>query len=531
MSYQPKRMSNDDNPYRSNNYNRGESTRSYYNETRQSNYGKTQNSKPQNSKPQNYKSKGNKKINKVMLAFKILALVFFITTIVFYVSINKLNLLPTSYFVAFTLAEIIITTLISIGLAKKHKTYKLNVLCLIIMLLLTGIYLYVINFANAANDFLGSVFQEVKETEEYYVVVKEDSEYENIDDLDGESIYAFQIEEDVREDINKEINANFKTQDNLTNLGNDLLDEKIEAILVSSSQYAMISEEIEDFEDDTRIIYKSNHEIEKTAEVSVGDSKYTIGNGIFNVYISGIDTSGSISNVSRSDANIIATVNTKTHEVLLTSIPRDYYVTLHSKGAKDKLTHSGIYGINETVTTVEDLLDIDINYYVRVNFTTVIKLVDVLGGIDVYSANSFSRGGYTFSQGYNHLNGDAALVFSRERYSFASGDNQRVKNQQAVIEAIAKKVLNSETLLKKSTDILDSLQGSFQTNIEQDEMSSLVRSQLSNMSSWTFKNNALEGTGSYGPTYSMGSTQLYIMLPNQTSVANAKAKINEAMGE
>ena len=177
MSYQPKRMSNGDNPYRSNNYNRWESTRSYYNETRQSNYGKTQNSKPQNSKPQNYKSKGNKKINKVMLAFKILALVFFITTIVFYVSINKLNLLPTSYFVAFTLAEIIITTLISIGLAKKHKTYKLNVLCLIIMLLLTGIYLYVINFANATNDFLGSVFQEVKETEEYYVVVRKNSNF------------------------------------------------------------------------------------------------------------------------------------------------------------------------------------------------------------------------------------------------------------------------------------------------------------------------------------------------------------------
>lgn len=519
MSYQPKRMSNDDNPYkRRNNY---ENENKEYRKS--STYTTTKNGVN--------KSKSNKKINKVMLAFKILALVFFITTIVFYVSINKLNLLPTSYFVAFTLAEIIITALITIGLAKKHKTYKLNVLCLIIMLLLTGIYLYVINFANATNDFLGSVFQEVKETEEYFVVVRDDSVYESIEDLDGESIYGFQIEEDVRNDINKEVNVEFETGDNLTDLGNDLLDENIEAILVSSSQYAMISEEIENFEDDTRIIYKSDHEIEKTAEISTSGSKYTIENGIFNVYISGIDTSGSISNVSRSDANIIATVNTKTHEVLLTSIPRDYYVTLHSKGAKDKLTHSGIYGINETVTTVEDLLDIDINYYVRVNFTTVIKLVDLLGGIDVYSANSFSSDGYTFSQGYNHLNGDAALVFSRERYSFASGDNQRVKNQQAVIEAIAKKVLNSTTLLTRYTDILDSLQGSFQTNIEQDEMSSLVRAQLSDMSSWKFSNNALEGTGSYGPTYSMGSTQLYIMLPNQTSVANAKAKINEAMGE
>lgn len=524
MSYQPRRMSNDDNPYKKrDDYGtiRKENVRNSYQENAKKEYISKNNNRPKN----------NRKINKVMLAFKILALVFFITTIVFYVSINRLNLLPTSYFVAFTLAEIIITALIMIGLAKRHKTYKLNIFCLIIMLLFTGIYLYVINFANATNDFLGSVFQEVKETEEYYVVVRDDGKYDTINDLDGERIYAFQIENDVQEDINNQANVTFETGDNLVDLGNNLLDEKIEAILVSSSQYTMISEEIENFEDETKIIYTSDHEIVKTTEVNSEDSKYTIENGVFNVYISGIDTSGSISNVSRSDANIIATVNTKTHEVLLTSIPRDYYVTLHSKGAKDKLTHSGIYGINETVTTVEDLLDIDINYYVRVNFTTVIKLVDVLGGIDVYSANSFSRGGYTFSQGYNHLNGDAALVFSRERYSFASGDNQRVKNQQAVIEAIAKKVLNSTTLLTRYTDILDSLQGSFQTNIEQDEMSSLVRAQLSDMSSWKFSNNALEGTGSYGPTYSMGSTQLYIMLPNETSVANAKAKINEAMGE
>ena len=519
MSYQPRRMSNDDNPYkRRNNY---ESENKEY--RRESVHTTT---KSGVNKP-----KSNKKVNKVMMAFKILALIFLITTIVFYISVNRLNLLPTSYFVAFTLAEVILTSLIMIGLAKKHKTYKLNVVCLIIMLLLTGIYLYIINFANATNEFLGSVFQEVKETEEYYVVVRNDDKYDDINDLDGESIYAFQIENDVQEDINSQANVNFETGNNLIDLGNDLLDEKIEAILVSSSQYAMVSEEIENFKDETKIIYTSDHEIVKTTEVNSEGSKYTVENGVFNVYISGIDTSGSISNVSRSDANIIATVNTNTHEVLLTSIPRDYYVTLHSKGAKDKLTHSGIYGINETVTTVEDLLDIDINYYVRVNFTTVIKLVDVLGGIDVYSSNSFSRGGYTFSQGYNHLNGDAALVFSRERYSFASGDNQRVKNQQAVIEAIAKKVLNSTTLLTRYTDILDSLQGSFQTNIEQDEMSSLVRAQLSDMSSWKFSNNALEGTGSYGPTYSMGSTQLYIMLPNETSVANAKAKINEAMGE
>lgn len=202
---------------------------------------------------------------------------------------------------------------------------------------------------------------------------------------------------------------------------------------------------------------------------------------------------------------------------------------MHSKQAKDKLTHSGIYGVSETVTTVEDLLNVDINYYVRVNFTTIIKLVDTLGGVDVYSDYDFECGGYSFTKGYNHIGGSAALVFSRERYSFAAGDNQRVKNQQHVIEAIIKKVANSTTILTKYTSILNSLEGSFQTNIEQSEISKLVKNQLENMSSWTVKSNSLTGTGSYGPTYSMGSQELYIMLPDSTSVQNAKSQIKAVM--
>ena len=310
-----------------------------------------------------------------------------------------------------------------------------------------------------------------------------------------------------------------------------MISEEIDAILISSSQYGILDEEIENFKEDTKIIYTAHHAIKKVENDNTSGSKYSINSGKFNVYISGIDTSGSISNVSRSDANILATVNTNTHEVLLTSIPRDYYVTLHSKGAKDKLTHSGLYGVNETVTTVEDLLDVEINYYVRVNFTTVIKLVDTLGGIEVYSDYDFSTQGYHFNKGYNYLNGAQALAFSRERHSFASGDNQRVKNQQAVIEAIMKKVLNSTTLLTRYTSILDSLEGSFQTNIDQSEISNIVKSQLSNMSSWKIDNNALEGSNSSGPTYSLGNVNSYIMLPDNSSVEEAKDKIDEVLGE
>ena len=136
---------------------------------------------------------------------------------------------------------------------------------------------------------------------------------------------------------------------------------------------------------------------------------------------------------------------------------------------------------------------------------------------------------YTFSKGYNHLNGNKALAYSRERYSFANGDNQRVKNQQQVIEAIINKVLDSKTILTKYTSILNSMEGSFQTNISQDEVSKLVQDQLNNMSSWKILNNSLTGTGSYGPTYSMGSQKLYIMLPDSTSVQNAKQQIKSVM--
>ena len=512
MSYQPRRMQGED-PYK-------KMRRNYENESR--NY---------KTKSNNYNAKKNKSADKLSIVFKILALIYVIITIIFYVSVLKLDLLPNSYITIFTIAEVVFTMLMVVGLGKTHKTRKLNIFCLIIVLLVSGVYIYIANYANATSEFLGSMFQDAQETDEYYVVVRKESSYNSVEDIDGKDVYTFQLEKDIQAELSNKVDVTFDTQESLTDLGNNLLEEEIDVIYVSVSQYNMLSEEIENFKDNTKIIYTATHAVESTAEISSENSKYTINNGVFNVYISGIDTSGNISNVSRSDANILATVNTNTHEVLLTSIPRDYYVTLHSKGARDKLTHSGIYGINETVATVEDLLDVDINYYVRVNFTTVIKLVDTLGGIEVYSDYDFSTQGYHFNKGYNYLNGSQALAFSRERHSFASGDNQRVKNQQAVIEAIMKKVLNSTTLLTRYTDILNTLEGSFQTNIEQSEISNLVKGQLSNMSSWKIRNNSLTGTGSYGPTYSMGSTRLYIMLPNETSVANAKAEIDEVMGE
>ena len=477
-------------------------------------------------------SKKGRKDNKALdTFFKLIAFAYVVITIIFYIAILKLNLLPGWVITIFTIAEIVFTLAMVIGLVKRHKTYKLTIISLIIVLFVSGIYIYVTNYALATISFLGDVFQETKETDEYYIVVRKDSSYANIEDIKDNNVYFFKVLDDVKSEITKKVSVTLVNQENLLDLGNKLIDKDVDVILTSATQYSMLGDEIKNFRESTKILYTIKHEIQTNTKAEDTNSKYNIKSGKFNVYISGIDTSGNISNVSRSDANILMSVNTNTHEVLLTSIPRDYYVTLHSYGAKDKLTHSGIYGVNETVKTVEDLLDTDINYYVRVNFTTVIKLVDKLGGIDVYSDYDFSRDGYNFKKGYNHVNGAAALVFSRERYSFASGDNQRVKNQQHVIEAVMKKVLNSTTLLTRYTDILDSLKGSFQTNIAQEDISALVKDQINNMSSWTIKSNSLTGTGASSSTYSMGSTKLYVMVPNSTSVTSAKEKIDEVLGE
>lgn len=483
-------------------------------------------------KEEGYTIKRNKKTNKALdTFFKLIAFAYVVITIIFYISILKMDLLPGLVVTIFTIAEIVFTLAMVIGLLKKHKTYKLTIISFIIILFVSGIYIYVTNYALATISFLGDVFQETKEFDEYYIIVRKDSSYAKIEDIKDKNVHFFQVADDIKTKLTKQVSVTLVNQENLLDLGNKLLDKNVDVILTSATQYSMLSDEIKNFKEDTKVLYTIKHEIQTSTKVEETGSKYSVKSGKFNVYISGIDTSGNIGNVSRSDANILMSINTDTHEALLTSIPRDYYVTLHSYGAKDKLTHSGIYGINETVKTVEDLLDTDINYYVRVNFTTVIKLVDKLGGIDVYSDYNFSRDGYNFKKGYNHVNGAAALVFSRERYSFASGDNQRVKNQQHVIEAVMKKVLNSTTLLTKYTDILDSLKGSFQTNIAQDDISALVKDQINNMSSWTIKSNSLTGTGASSSTYSMGSTKLYVMVPNSTSVTSAKEKIDEVLGE
>lgn len=227
----------------------------------------------------------------------------------------------------------------------------------------------------------------------------------------------------------------------------------------------------------------------------------------------------------RSDVNMLATVNPKTHEILLISIPRDYYVQLHdTTGPKDKLTHAGIYGIQMSVTTLEDVLDVPINYYLKVNFSTVVNLVDTLDGIEVYSDQSFTpwtNRNLTISKGNIHMDGATALAFARERKAYSTGDRHRVQNQQAVISALISKISHSPIILTKYSEILQDISNSLETNLHHDEISALIRLQLQDMPNWQIYKYNLEGEDAHDYTYSMGHQLLYVMTPDFATVDKA----------
>jgi LCP family protein required for cell wall assembly len=243
------------------------------------------------------------------------------------------------------------------------------------------------------------------------------------------------------------------------------------------------------------------------------------------VYISGIDTYGDVAVTSRSDVNIVAVVNPKDKKVLLVNTPRDYYVQLHgTTGTKDKLTHAGNYGIEMSKNTLQDLYGTEIDYTLRINFTSLLKVIDAVGEIEVQSDVAFSAGGYDFVQGVNKLDSKQALVFARERYSFNEGDRQRGKNQQQVITALINKLSSPSTFVNYQK-LLKSLDGTFQTNASSDEVSSLIRQQIDYAGSWTTESISVDGSGASAPTYSGGATPLYVMIPDINTVNAAKAAI------
>ncbi|HFI0239500.1 TPA: LCP family protein [Streptococcus suis] len=305
----------------------------------------------------------------------------------------------------------------------------------------------------------------------------------------------------------------------------DMLAGQGQAMVLNGVFTNILESEDPDFSSKVKKIYsfKITTQVTPSVEQISGDS--------FNIYISGIDTYGPISSVSRSDVNIIMTVNRKTNKILLTTTPRDSYVAIADGGQNqyDKLTHAGIYGVDASVHTLENLYGIDISNYIRLNFTSFLQLIDLVGGVDVENTQDFTAGGHHFPLGTVHLNAEQALVFVRERYSLANGDNDRGKNQERVITALIKKLSSPENLTNYQA-ILKGLEGSLQTDLNLETIMELVNAQLAGGNQFTVESQALTGTGQMGlPSYAIPGSQLYMMEINPDSLAQVKAAMQAVL--
>ena len=466
-----------------------------------------------------------KKINALVKIFSIL---FDISLIFLLINIYKLNVIPNKYLsIIFTLIILLgfSITLISIKVKDKKVNIMLNI---ILLLLIVGSI--VLSYYIIKTDNFFSSLEEVKEEQLYYVVVKKNSDYKKLDDLNNKKMAIFENQsknyKKVLNEIEKSIDIKDKKYINVNDIVNDLSEGKVDSLLINSNNKELLDENITNFNENTKIIAKFSIDMIKQKEKKEKEYKE---NEPFNILISGIDTNGNINKVSRSDVNIIMSVNPRTHEILLTSIQRDMYVQLHgTTGIKDKLTHAGIYGIDMSRQTIEDFLNIDIPYYIRVNFDSVIKLVDTIGGIDIYNDVAFKGGTRYFEQGNIHLNGKQALEYARERKKMPNGDWTRGEHQKVIITAIINKVSSSKELLNNYVDILNNSKDIIQTNIPTDIIKKYVKKQIENMSTWEITSLTVKGDHSDNlETYSMPGVKLYVTIPDEASRKEVESQLDE----
>lgn len=476
------------------------------------------------------KDKRKRSKNKGIWFFRTIAILSIIIFIVFGIMLYVLDMIPFKYLIIFYIVFGLLYLYLFITSFPKKIKNKFRISSCVFLILFGTIFGIGIKYLNDTMDFVGVISKDLFQKEVYYVMTLDDSKYKNIKDLDGKSIgiYSSKNGEEAIKLLDKKIKSTSKEYKNVVELFEDLQDNKIDAVLINESTKNLLDTDLADMELKLKEIYKVYVSIEKTDIVKVVD----ITKKPFNIYVAGGDAYGSIDNVTNTDVNMIITVDPINRKVLLTSIPRDYYVNLPSFGddAYDKLTHAGYYGIEESVKAIENLLDIDINYYVKVNFSTIEGVIDAIKGVDVYSDYSFNEcayGIYHFNKGMNHLNGKQALAFARERKSFSDGDIQRVKNQQKVLTAIIDKVTSSTTLVTNFSQILDSVGNSFSTNMETKSINRFIKMQLNDMRGWSIESQNLVGTDLYTYTYTYPNLQLYVMKQDENSIAMSKNKINK----
>ena len=465
---------------------------------------------------------------KILISWGLLAIYAVLAVFLLFL-IFKYNMLAFRYLNIVVAVLIVALAILCFFLIWSKKVKNLTLILLLLGILINGTSLF------AVGQFI-ELTSRLNATSKYSnysmsIAVLADSPIDNISQLtsvmgptgtDKDNIQ--QLMNELKVSQNKELTV--EESSSYLAAYKSLLAGDTKAIILNSVFENIIEAEYPDYASKIKKI--NTKELMKTVETPKdvkGDS--------FNVYISGIDTYGPISSVSRSDVNIIMTVNRETKKILLTTTPRDSYVPIADGGnnQKDKLTHAGIYGVDASIHTLENLYGIDLNYYARLNFTSFLKLIDLLGGVDVYNDQDFTAlaNKKHYSMGNVHLDSQEALAFVRERYSLADGDRDRGRNQQKVIVAIIQKLTSTEAL-KNYDSIIKGLQDSVQTNMPLETMVNLVNTQLESGGTYKINSQDLKGTGRMDlPSYAMPDSNLYMMEISDSSLESVKAAINDVM--
>lgn len=390
---------------------------------------------------------------------------------------------------------------------------------LVAAIALTGVNIYLTSTARAFTALISSVQTKPSSYVEYAIIAHKQHGASLDTARSIASIATDPLQPKLASSLQHELSA-AHTATNLAEIKNHLTDGSLQLAAIRKATLPIIEEADKAFYDTVVVLHTIRIEGEAGRASTAADITKP-----YILYVSGIDTAGKISTVSRSDVNMLMVVNPIARKLLIINTPRDYYVQLHgTAGLKDKLTHAGVYGIDTSLHTLEDLYGATIHHYVRINFTSLVTLLDTIGPIDVYSEYDF----LSYRKGYNTLNSQQALEFARERYSFTEGDRQRGRNQQRVVEAIVAKLSRTENAVKLP-QITTAIRNAVETDLPEASLKAMIRQQLDDIRPWKTELVAVDGAGTMAPTYSYGATNLYVMVPSEASLGIAKQKIAEYM--
>lgn len=473
----------------------------------------------------------------------ILSLLLIASAIFFVYELAKLNVLPSKLLIPVIVVIVLLVSIVLLVL----NFYGKNVFTKSLLTLFTVIVCVVMAFGSfylyrTSNMFDKVTSNEGKVKNTVSIIVKKDSDIEDVKSLSNKNLGVLKTidkssTQKSLDDLKKEnVNTSNNEYNSIQAEVEALYDDEVSAIVLNESYRDSVAEneKFMNFSDETKVIHQTVFYTEKINTTNKVDN---ITEHPFTVLISGSDSRNGFNEIARSDVNMLVTINPVTNTVLLTSIPRDYYVATAcdasfgcQQGAQDKLTHTGLHGVETTKETIETFMGIDINYTMRVNFSSVINLVNALDGIEVnvapgYAVPSFfTNPSYGVTEGINYLDGEGALAYARERYAYSEGDRQRVKNQQEVLLAVVKKAI-SPTMITNYAKFMDALSGAFETDLTSDEIQDLIQYQLNENPSWSFYQYSLDGTGSTELCAELGDVAS-VMLPDLNTVTRASELID-----